>query len=88
MRNSLRLAFAILIIVFSASIPAFSQELSVSAIPEGLVRGVNSVIRSHSRTYTIPDDNKMVIRETMCLTIMNEKALSQAHLSINYREGE
>lgn len=88
MRNNLHFFIAILIIVFSSSFQAFSQELSVSSIPEELSRGANSVVRSFSRTYTIPDENKTVVRESVSLTILNEKALSLAHLSINYREGE
>ncbi|MHC1778426.1 MAG: DUF3857 domain-containing protein [Lentimicrobium sp.] len=88
MKNYLYLFPAVLILGISSSLTAISQNLAVLSIPENLSRGANSVVRSFSRTYTIPDENKLIIRETMSLTIMNEKALSRAHLSISYNEGE
>lgn len=88
MRIYHRLVSAILFIAFFSSLTAISQNLQVFTIPENLSRGANSVVRNYSKTYTIPDENKLIIRETMSLTIMNEKALSLAHLSIDYSEGE
>lgn len=88
MKNHFKFIFAILTVCFLLPFQAITQTLAVSAIPENLSRGVNSVVRDFTRTFIFPGDYKMTAKETMSLTIMNEKALSIAHLSINYRDGE
>lgn len=77
-----------LISVSTFTQPALAQNLAVTGIPEHLIRGANSVVRSDVTTFTIHSGNKMAIRETTSLTIMNEKALYLAHLKIFYNGRE
>ncbi|MBK6962418.1 MAG: DUF3857 domain-containing protein [Bacteroidales bacterium] len=65
-----------------------AQILTVSAIPENLLKGANSVVRNNETTFTITDVDKLSVRESTTLTIINEKALYLAHLKIFYNTGE
>lgn len=65
-----------------------AQNYAVSAIPEDLVRGVNSVIRNDEITFSILDIDKVVVKKSTCLTVLNEKALDLANLMIFYNSGQ
>jgi len=65
-----------------------AQSLAVSVIPENLRRGANSVVRNDVTIYTVVSDNKMAINKSISLTVLNEKALDQAHLTLFYGPGE
>jgi hypothetical protein len=65
-----------------------AQELAVSNIPETLLRGANSVVRDRAVTISLTGDGQYIHRESIKLTIINEKALDLAHLKIFYNTGE
>lgn len=84
-----------LIVLLTGLIPVFpcfrhasAQDLAVTNIPENLIRGANSVVRSDATTFTVISGNKMAVRDATSITIMNEKALYLAQLTIFYNATE
>lgn len=88
MKYYLNILLTGLISVFTFIQPALTQNLAVTGIPENLIRGANSVVRSNVTTFTIISENKMAIREATSITIINENALNLAHLKIFYNGRE
>lgn len=50
---------------------SFSQDYSVTSIPENLLVNANAVIREHSEDYILKSVNDMTVKETHVVTIMS-----------------